>query len=250
MILDAALVGAAVSGLLALAVPELIARIPEPDPEPEPEPEPEPDHEGERPLSSPAKEPYADIASRPALRPLAVVLAAGAGGLVAGQVGWQWSLLPWLPLVPVLVALAVVDWRTRLLPTWLIAPTYVGVVALVLVSWAATGDSGDAVRAAWGWLVAGSLFFVLWFVHSSGLGYGDVRLSGVLGIALGHLGWGELLVGVYAGFLLGGLGGGLLALVGLADRKGVPFGPFMVLGAVAGVLLGPWAWSHLADGIA
>lgn len=258
MIVEAALAGAAVSGLLALAVPELIARIPEPEPEPDPEPDPEPGPAGADPgadgpaVEPPqrAKEPYAHIASRPALRPLVVVLAALVGGLVAGRLGWQWSLLLWLPLVPVLVALAVVDWRTRLLPTWLIAPTYVGLVALVLVIWAATGDTGDAVRAAWGWLAAGALFFVLWFVHSSGLGYGDVRLSGVLGIALGHLGWGELLVGVYAGFLLGGVGGGLLALLRLADRKGVPFGPFMVLGAVVGVLWGPWVWAHLADGVA
>ena len=54
------------------------------------------------------------------------------------------------------------------------------------------------------------------------LGYGDVRLSGVLGIALGYLGWGPLLVGVYAGFLLGGVGGGLLSVLRVVDRKAYP----------------------------
>src|SRR5690606_28602085 len=125
--------------------------------------------------------------------------------------GPDWALLFLLPLVPVLVALSVVDWRTRLLPTWLIARTYVGLVVLVLAATAASGFTSDGVadlvRAGWGWLIAGVLFFVLWFVHPRGLGYGDVRLSGVLGIALGHLGWGELLAGLYSAFLIGGIGG-------------------------------------------
>ena len=67
---------------------------------------------------------------------------------------------------------------------------------------------------------------------------GDVRLSGVLGLVLGYLGWGPLLVGVYAGFLLGGVGGGLLTLLRVVDRKAYPFGPFMLLGALVGVLWG------------
>jgi leader peptidase (prepilin peptidase)/N-methyltransferase len=62
----------------------------------------------------------------------------------------------------------------------------------------------------------------------------------VLGIALGYLGWSELLVGVYAGFILGGLGGGLLSLLRIVDRKAYPFGPFMLVGAVLGVLFGPY----------
>jgi leader peptidase (prepilin peptidase)/N-methyltransferase len=70
------------------------------------------------------------------------------------------------------------------------------------------------------------------------MGYGDVRLSGVLGIVLGYLGWGPLLVGVYAGFLLGGLGGTLLTVLRIVDRKAYPFGPFMLLGALVGVLWG------------
>ena len=54
---------------------------------------------------------------------------------------------------------------------------------------------------------------MLWFVNPRGMGYGDVRLSGVLGLALGSLGWGELFVGLYSGFLIFALPGLLLALV-------------------------------------
>jgi leader peptidase (prepilin peptidase) / N-methyltransferase len=86
---------------------------------------------------------------------------------------------------------------------------------------------------------------VLWFVYPPGLGYGDVRLAGVLGIALGYLGWGELLVGVYAGFLLGGIIGALLRATRLVRQRHVPFGPFMVLGALVGIVWGAELWSHL-----
>ena len=68
----------------------------------------------------------------------------------------------------------------------------------------------------------------MWVVYPRGLGYGDVRLSGLLGLALGYLGWGEVLVGMYAGFLLGGIIGGVLALAKVVDRKRYPFGPFML----------------------
>ncbi len=105
------------------------------------------------------------------------------------------------------MALAVVDWRTRLLPTWLIAPAYVVTVVTILLGLAA-GQPGPARPGAAprsGWLIYGGLFFLLWFIYPRGLGYGDVRLSGVLGLALGWLGWGELLRRASGGgFLLGG----------------------------------------------
>ena len=154
----------------------------------------------------------------------------------------------WVPLVPVSVALAVVDWRTRLLPTAVLRPTYGVLVVLVLLGWAVTGDSDAVVRAALGWLVAGGLFAILWFIYPRGLGFGDVRLAGLLGIGLGWVGWGTLLVGVYAGFLLGGVIGGLLALLRVVERKGVPFGPFMLLGALIGLIWGEPLWSSLVSG--
>jgi leader peptidase (prepilin peptidase)/N-methyltransferase len=169
--------------------------------------------------------------------------------VVGWSVGADWPLLYLVPLVPIGVALAVIDWRTRFLPTRLIAPTYVGLVVLVLVCWLVTRDTDDLVRAALGWLVAGGVFLLLWFVYPRGLGYGDVRLSGVLGIALGYLGWGELLVGVYGGFLLGGVGGGLLSLLRIVHRKALPFGPFMLVGALAGIVWGADVWAYLAPGL-
>jgi leader peptidase (prepilin peptidase)/N-methyltransferase len=222
-------------------VPALVARIPEPAPDDEAAAE-ETGATGEGPRATEVEEPkerYDVIAALPGLGWRCALVAAVVAGLLGARLGWTWSLLPWMYLVPVGVALALVDWRTRLLPTKLIAPSYAVVVVLTLVAAALSGDWDSALRALWGWLVAGGTFFVLWFVYPRGMGYGDVRLSGVLGIALGHLGWAELLTGVYAGFLIGGVGGLLLSALRVVDRKAYPFGPFMLVGAVVGVLAGP-----------
>jgi leader peptidase (prepilin peptidase)/N-methyltransferase len=218
---------------LGLLVPDLVRRVPEPAPDPE------------DPLP---KETYAAVASRPGLALKAALAAAFAGAVIGAAVGPEWPLLYLVPLVPICVALAVIDWRTRLLPTTVIAPTYALTVVLVGVVAAVTGDGDDVLRAGWGWLIAGGSFLALWSVHPAGLGYGDVRLSGILGIALGHLGWGELLVGLYAGFLLGGVGGGLLALLRLVERRAFPFGPFMLVGALAGIAVGDPVLRSLVEG--
>lgn len=229
----------AVCCALGLLVPDLIRRVPEPEADPE---APVGDADTE------PKELYADIADLPGLAAKAALASAAAGAVVGAAVGTDWPLLFLLPLVPICVALAVIDWRTRLLPTKVIAPTYLLTVVLVLVTFAITRDTDDLLRAALGWLVCGGSFFVLWFVHPRGLGYGDVRLAGVLGIALGYLGWGELLVGLYAGFLLGGVGGGLLALLRVVERRAFPFGPFMLVGALAGIAVGDDVLRSLVGG--
>lgn len=212
---------AAVGAVLGVLVPALIARIPEPAPEEDP------------------KELYVAIAARPGLAWKAAVASGVVLGLVGLRVGWEPVLLPTAYLVPVGVALAVVDWRTRLLPTKVIAPSYVVLPVLLVAAALLDGDTGALVRAGLGWLAAGATFFVLWFVYPRGMGYGDVRLSGLLGMVLGYLGWAELVTGLYAAFLIGGLGGLLLSALRIVDRKAYPFGPFMLVGAVVGLLAGP-----------
>lgn len=237
----AGLVTAVVGAALGWFVPSLIARIPEP------ETEAAADETGASAAVASTEEPkerYDAIAALPGLRAGSVVAGGVAAGLLGARLGWSPALLYLAYLVPVGVALAVVDWRTRLLPTKVIAPSYAVVAVLVLVASLVAGDWASVVRAGLGWLVAGGTFFVLWFVYPKGMGYGDVRLSGVLGLALGWLGWAELLTGVYAGFVLGGVGGLLLSALRVVDRKAYPFGPFMLVGALLGVLAGPYvaAW--------
>lgn len=69
------------------------------------------------------------------------------------------------------------------------------------------------------------------------MGFGDVKLAGVLGGAMAYLSWGTLLTGSFLAFILGSIVGVLLISLGRAGRKtAIPFGPFMILGALAAVL--------------
>ncbi|MCU1404731.1 MAG: peptidase domain protein, partial [Glaciihabitans sp.] len=69
--------------------------------------------------------------------------------------------------------------------------------------------------------------------------FGDVKLAGIVGLALGWVGWGALLVGAFAAFLVGAVLGLLLIAFRRGGRKtAIPFGPFMLLGAAIGVAWG------------
>jgi leader peptidase (prepilin peptidase) / N-methyltransferase len=242
---DTALVAGAWGLVTGAFVPQLIARVPEPVPEPLPDTPGEPgasplreaapdEADFARPIDEP-KELYRDVAALPGLRWKTAAVGALAGAAIGGRLGWDWALLFLLFLVPVCVALSVIDWRTRLLPTYLVARSYAVVAVLVVAASALSSDWDALLRAGIGWLSTFAAFFVLWFIAPRGLGYGDVRLSGVLGMALGWLGVPQLLLGMYTGFLLGGVGGLLLSAVKLFHRRHYPFGPFMVAGAFLGV---------------
>ena len=252
MHLPAALLCAAVAGLVGWFVPLLIARLPEPVST----------REGDGEADTPAaaneqdegpKEPYADIAAIPGLAWKAALASAVAGAVMGATLGWQWALVILTPLAPVGVALAVVDWRTKLLPSRIVLPATGGALVLAAAGWAVTGDPDDLVRAAIALVVVRSIFWVLWWFHATGMGFGDVRLAALIGVALGHLGWAEVVTGVYAGFLVFGLPGLLLAII-RRDRSLLkapfPFGPAMLVGALLGIVLGPWVAAHLAPGLA
>jgi leader peptidase (prepilin peptidase) / N-methyltransferase len=243
----AALLGLVVGALAGWWCPLLIGRLPEPEVDHGPGEGGSTDGSEERAglPAPPPKEPYADIAALPGLAWKTAVATGLVAAVLAASVGWSWSLLFLMPLAPVGVTLALVDWRTTLLPTRIIAPTYLVTIVAVVAAGLADGDRDALVRALVGWAVTGGFFFVLWFIYPRGLGYGDVRLSGVLGMALGYLGWPELATGIYGAFLVGGLGGALLSALRIVDRKRFPFGPFMLVAALAAVAVGPWLTHRL-----
>ncbi len=258
----AAACAAAACGLVGALVPSAIARIPEPQPETEPRTEPAPVPEAAPetvpetapvPSGEAPKELYSDLAARPGLVRTAAVTAALAGAILGATLGWTWPLLFLLPTVPVGVLLGYVDLRTRLLPSRVLLPAHGVVIALAGVCALVTADGDAFVRALIGMVAARSVFWVLWWIRSAGLGFGDVRLSALLGFELAYLGWGELVIGTYASFLLFGLPGLVVALV-RRDRSllrtAYPFGPAMLVGALVGIVAGPAIWGHLVGGAA
>jgi leader peptidase (prepilin peptidase)/N-methyltransferase len=148
-------------------------------------------------------------------------------------------LSAWLLLAVVGAVLGYIDARTRFLPSAIIWPSY-GVIGLALLGAAAvSGEWGSLRRAVIAGAIGFAVFYALWFVFPRGVGFGDVRLSGVLGLALGWLGWAQFVSGLYGGFFLGAIVGvALIAAKVMTRKQMVPFGPFMLVGALGGVLLG------------
>lgn len=231
-----------VCAVLGWFVPALIARIPEPEPDPEPEPE---DAEERRLFDRslppmPEKVPYAEIAAAPRLGWWTAAWSALFGAAFGAALGWTGALLYLVPLVPIGVALIIVDWRTTRLPTKVIYPTYLLMAVLIPAAALVDGDLDSLYRAGWGWLIIGAWFWIFWWLFNA-WGFGDVRLSRVLGPALGYLGWYEMLMGLaLIVVVVGGIGGLIVIAVRRNARGRVPYGPFMLIGAALAVVIGPW----------
>lgn len=162
--------------------------------------------------------------------------------VMAARLGADWALPAFLVWTAGLVALSFIDLDTFTLPRKIIYVT--GAMCAVLLAVAAVVDSDprslrDAVIGA---AIAFAVLFVIHFISPKGMGFGDVRLAGLLGLLLGWLGLGHVGVGLFAAFLLASVVG--IALI-VTKRKGrkdrVPFGPFLAGGAYLAVLIGEWA---------
>jgi leader peptidase (prepilin peptidase)/N-methyltransferase len=147
----------------------------------------------------------------------------------------QWSLLPaYLYLGAVGTALTLIDLDVHRLPDLIVLPSYPIVFVLLLVPTVVTGQWGALLRAGFAGLVLFVVYLLLAVLSpgGGGLGFGDVKLAGVLGVLLGWLGWGAVIVSVFAAFLIGGLIALALLLTRRASRSShIAFGPSMILGA-------------------
>jgi leader peptidase (prepilin peptidase)/N-methyltransferase len=243
----AAGLGVLVCGLSGLGIPRLVAAIPEPAAEPVPEHVPGSVAAAPGPDDDP-KEPYADIARLPGLARWFVVGSALVGGLFGWATGADWPLLWLWPLAPVLVALAVVDLRTRLLPKVVVLPATLATLLVMAAVGFLTDQQDHLLRAVLAMVVVRSFVWVLWFVHPRGMGFGDVRLAALLGLVLGWVGWGATAVGIMLPFLLQGFGPLVVALVrrdASVLKRSIPFGPHLVAGTVFAVVWG----TAIADAI-
>ncbi|MEU6576094.1 A24 family peptidase [Streptomyces sp. NPDC046805] len=148
----------------------------------------------------------------------------------------------WLLLAPVGVLLTVVDIRVRRLPDPLTLPLAGVTLGLLALAALVPEHAGHWLTALYGALALGGGYLVLFLVNPGGMGFGDVKLALGMGAVLGWYGWATVLLGAFAGFLLGALYGGALVVARRAGRtSAIPFGPFLVAGAFAGVLIGAYA---------
>ncbi|MFF3531043.1 prepilin peptidase [Streptomyces rubiginosohelvolus] len=190
--------------------------------------------------AAPVREPPPPPAYAPTtLAPLVTVLACVA---LAAATGARPELVGWLVLAPVAVLLAVVDRRVHRLPDPLTLPLAAAAVLLLGGAALLPGHAGSWTSGLLGGLALGGFYLLLFLINPNGMGFGDVKLALALGVALGWYGWTVLFVGGFAGFLFGAAYGLALVLLRRAGRRtGIPFGPFMIAGALTGVLLGALA---------
>ncbi|MGW5654030.1 prepilin peptidase [Streptomyces humi] len=147
----------------------------------------------------------------------------------------------WLLLAPVCVLLAVVDFRVQRLPDPLTLPLAAAALALLGVTALLPEHAGHWLTSLYAALALGAGYLVLFLINPGGMGFGDVKLALGTGAVLGWYGWPTVLLGTFTGFVLGALYGGALVVVRRAGRKtAIAFGPFLIAGAFAGLLIGAY----------
>ncbi|MFD2092366.1 prepilin peptidase [Blastococcus deserti] len=163
-------------------------------------------------------------------------------GLLAGAVGLTGLRPATLALAwaaGAAVVLGAVDLAMHRLPDRITFPAYAVCAAALLADAALLGTWAALVRAVLAAAAAFALAAGAAAISPQGLGFGDVKLLGLLGLVLGWFGWGILLAGVFLGLLTGAIASLLLLATRRAGwRTAVPFGPPLLAGAVLALTLG------------
>ena len=165
--------------------------------------------------------------------------------LLWAVVGWRigdlagWAALPaYLLFAWLALGLVWIDADVHRLPHGLVLPAYPALLTLVVVATAGLGQWSALWRALACLAALWVLYFVMHLISPGSLGFGDVKLSGLIGLLMGWLGIAPALVAVMAGFLVGGLIA-LVMLVGqrVGLRSHIAFGPSMLVGAFVALVV-------------
>jgi leader peptidase (prepilin peptidase)/N-methyltransferase len=165
--------------------------------------------------------------------PLIELITGVAFAVIALVNGLDLDLLIELPFAAMLIAVAGIDLEHRIVPNKILLPMAVwGIGATAFVDASALPEALIAGAAAFTFL------FIVALVHPKGMGMGDVKLVGVMGIYLGLSIAPALLIGFLSGTLVGIA---IIAKYGAAAgrKRGVPFAPFLALGGLVALLAGP-----------
>lgn len=163
-------------------------------------------------------------------------------GVFFGVVAWKFHgnalflLIAFLYLAAVSIALALIDLETHTLPNRIVLPSYLVGALLLGATGLFHGNYAGIYRGLFGMTALALFYFGMALIYPGGMGMGDVKFAGVLGLFLGYLGWDVLVVGAFSAFVLGGFFALALILFRRANRtSGIPFGPWMLTGAWVGV---------------
>jgi leader peptidase (prepilin peptidase)/N-methyltransferase len=161
-------------------------------------------------------------------------------GVLAGRFGLQFDLLPYSVLAALGVMLGLIDLIEQRLPSALIYSGVALIGALLATAAVAQSRGTEFGRALTGMVVLAALYLVLAVASRGGLGAGDVKLGGLLGLALGWLSWSALLAATFLGWLAAALAWLVLCSIGRRPNdSALPMGPFLLLGAFVTVTAMP-----------
>lgn len=179
------------------------------------------------------------------LRSGATGMLAAAGGAGAAALAHGWAELVAFAVLAVACALLMaIDLAVFRLPDLIVGPMYPVLFALLAIAAAMSGDWAALGRAAAAALMLLAGYCTLALINPSGLGLGDVKLSGLLGAFLGWSGWPAVIAGTLAAFVINAVVAVvLLAASRVTVKSGIAFGPAMVLGAVVGAGYSAWRTS-------
>lgn len=150
-----------------------------------------------------------------------------------------WLLPGYLIFLWAMILLTITDLDTKLIPNRILGPAAIAGVVLLLAGHYLNEERGDLLVAAMGGVTYFAVMLLLALIVRGGLGFGDVKLSFLIGVFTGYLGVGHVVVAGLGSFLLGGL----VALFLLATRRqsrkdAIAFGPFMTIAAIVSVFFG------------
>ena len=168
-------------------------------------------------------------------------LLATLGGAGAALLAVSWAeVVAFAALALACALLVAIDLAEHRLPDVIVLPMYAVMLGTLTVEAAVSGEWAGLVRSVAAMAALGAGYFALAWINPSGLGLGDVKLAGVLGLFLGWFGWASVLAGTLAAFLLGGAFAVVLLITRRANRRtAFPFGPWMVAGAAVGAVWVP-----------
>jgi leader peptidase (prepilin peptidase)/N-methyltransferase len=151
----------------------------------------------------------------------------------------SWVLPADLVFTAGLVALSMIDLDTFLLPNRVLYPVGFIAVPLLFVGALVEDELGAFGRGLLGGAAAFVVFYLIHVISPRGMGFGDVRLSFLLGCFLGFLGGWYVAFGLLFGFFYGALVGVALQLfAGRKRKQPIPFGPFLAAGTLTIILFG------------
>jgi len=167
-----------------------------------------------------------------------IAVAALAGGVYLAF-GASFLALALAYLAFISIVLAAIDLDVHRLPDAIVLPAYPALVVTLAGDAAVAGEWWPLARAGVGAVALAGFYFVMLLINPRGMGLGDVKTAGVLGLALGYLGWAQLGVGAFFGPMLGGLAVLPGLVVGRLSMKArIPYGPALLAGAWTGIFAG------------